>query len=110
MEALFSQLAPEMEREGQIAGLNIGRYLGGMGINVDDNPQSVVPEVLKELKIDFPIFRDSEDGELSDLFDVHAIPMTVIVNKARKVVYVENGERDWYGNDIRDQLDRWLKE
>jgi len=81
-----------------------------LGINVDENPQAVVPKIVKKLGIGFPIFIDATDGALSAMFDVHAIPMTVVINKARKVLHVENGERDWFASDVRDQLDKWLKD
>ena len=78
-----------------------------VSINVDENPESVIPATLKQLGIDFPIYTDA-GGKLAELFDVHAIPLTVIIDKDHKVLLIESGERDWNGSDIREQVDRWL--
>jgi thiol-disulfide isomerase/thioredoxin len=77
-------------------------------VNVDENPEAVLPPVLKRLKIDFPVYLD-RDGAVADIFDVHAIPLTVITDNFRKVLLMESGERDWNGADLRAQLDQWLK-
>jgi len=76
-------------------------------INVDDNPTAVLPGTLKKLGIDFPVYID-ENQKLSELFDVHAIPLTVIVDKTFKVVLIESGERNWNGDDIHADMDKWL--
>lgn len=76
-------------------------------VTVDENPGSVVPRVLERLKIDLPVYIDS-DQKLSDLFDVHAIPLTVILDKDRKILHVEAGERDWDDDEVRSMVERWL--
>lgn len=80
-----------------------------LGINVDENPEKVLPKVLSEFKIDFPVYGDPE-GKLSSLFDVHAIPFTVILNHQRKILLVQDGGQDWNSKAIRNQLERWLSE
>ena len=81
-----------------------------LGINLDENPAAVVPRAEKELDIRFPVFSDSE-GKLADYFDVHAIPLSVIIETQgakRKILYIENGERNWNDREIRQKLDHWL--
>jgi alkyl hydroperoxide reductase subunit AhpC len=78
-----------------------------LGINVDENPSVVVSKTIKQLKIDFPIFIDPE-GELSEMFDVHAIPLTVIMRKTGEILAVLNGGRDWNSDEVRTKLERWL--
>jgi peroxiredoxin len=80
-----------------------------IAIDVDENPQAVVPKVAAQLGMKFPIFADP-DGALTDLFDVHAIPLTAVVDKSRKILYLEPGERDWNAADARAQLEKWLAE
>jgi len=78
-------------------------------IDVDDNPEAVIPKIVRQKGMTFPVFTD--DGQrLSELFDVHAIPLSVVMNKDRKVLMLESGERDWNGKDIRSQLEEWLSE
>ena len=76
-------------------------------VNVDENPETVLPPTLKRLAITFPIFLD-HNGHLSELFDVHAIPLTVIMDKNRKVLMMESGEEDWDGPEFRAKLEKWL--
>lgn len=78
-----------------------------LAINVDENPAAVVPKAVRELGIDFPVYVDPET-KLAALFDVHAIPLTVIIDGSGKVLFVESGERNWNGSDIREQMERWL--
>lgn len=79
-----------------------------IAINVDDNPEKVIPPVLKRFGIDFPVFLDT-DGELTEFFNVVAIPLTVIIDNKRRILFIESGERDWNGSDIRAMMDKWLQ-
>jgi thiol-disulfide isomerase/thioredoxin len=83
------------------------RGLEVLAINVDEKPEAVLPPVLKKLGIDFTVYTDAE-GKLADLFDVHAIPLTVVLNKDRKELFVQNGEYDWNSADFRAKMDEWL--
>lgn len=76
-------------------------------INVDEKPQTVLPPLLKQLEIDFPVYMDPQ-GKLATLFDVYAIPLTVILNQERRVLFVESGERDWNSPDFHSILEKWL--
>jgi thiol-disulfide isomerase/thioredoxin len=76
-------------------------------IDLDEQPEAVLPKTLKRLGIGFPVYLDS-GTELADLFDIQAIPLTIVLDKNRKVLLIENGERDWNGQDFRAELDRWL--
>ena len=80
-----------------------------LGINVDENPAQVTPPVVKKLGIKFPIFTDAGNN-LAELFDVHAIPLTVIINKSRKILLVEPGGRDWNTDDMHQLLDKWVND
>ena len=84
-----------------------GRGLVVAEINVDDNPEAVLPATLKKLGIDFPVYVD-EGQKLSETFDVHAIPLTVMVDKNFKVVLIESGERNWNGDDVHADIEKWL--
>jgi thiol-disulfide isomerase/thioredoxin len=84
-----------------------GKGLQVIGINLDENPGSVVPRAEKELGISFPVFSDA-DGKITDYFDVHAIPLSVVLGSDRKILYIENGERNWNDQDIHEKMDGWL--
>ena len=78
-----------------------------LGINVDENQTEVVPAVARKVGIKFPLFSDPEN-RLAEMFDVHAIPLTVILNKTRKILLVEPGGRDWNADEMHQLIDKWL--
>ena len=80
-----------------------------LGVTVDEDPKAVVPSIVKKFGMNFPVFTDPGNA-LAELFDVHAIPLTVIVNKDRKILLVESGERDWNGEDINQMIEKWVSE
>ena len=78
-----------------------------VSVNVDENPELVMPRVAHDLHMRFPLFVD-RGQKLSDLFDVHAIPLSVIMDSHRKILYIETGERDWTDPAVKQQLEKWL--
>ena len=78
-----------------------------LGVNVDENPNQVVPGTLLKLGMKFPIFTDQSNA-LAEMFDVHAIPLTVIIDHNRKILLVESGGRDWNEEEIQQMMDKWL--
>ena len=82
--------------------------LDGRDYVLPDDVKSAVPPVLRELGIRFPVFIDKGNA-LGDLFDVSAIPTTIVLDADRKVLFIETGERDWNSEKVRDQIERWLK-
>ena len=84
------------------------RGLEVFGVNVDEDPDAAIPRTASELSLNFPMATD-QDGKLSDLFDVQAIPLTVILDENRNILFIEAGERDWNAADVRAQMEEWLK-
>lgn len=85
-----------------------GKDFEVLGVNVDENPAQAAPEAVKKLGIKFPIFTDKSNA-LAELFDVHAIPLTVVIDKNRKILLVESGGRDWNTEDMQQLMQKWLK-
>ena len=80
-----------------------------VSINVDENPEKVVPPTVKSLNMKFPIYQD-KSNTLSEMFDVHAIPLTVVINHDRKILMVESGGRDWNAEDVNQLMEKWTKD
>ena len=78
-----------------------------LAVNVDEDPGEALTSTIRKLKMDFPVYVDP-DQKAADIFDVHAIPLTVILDRNRRVLLIETGERDWNGSEFRSQLDHWL--
>ncbi|MGK5088198.1 TlpA disulfide reductase family protein [Bdellovibrionota bacterium FG-2] len=78
-----------------------------VSVNEDENPEAVVPKAIAAMKLEFPVAID-RNAKLSDRFDVHAIPLTVILDSNRKVLAVEDGERDWNSKRVQTLIEGWL--
>jgi thiol-disulfide isomerase/thioredoxin len=76
-------------------------------LNVDDEPDQVLPGELPKFGITFPSFIDPYQ-KMGKFFDVHAIPKTLILNQERKILLVESGERDWDESEVHQWVDREL--
>ena len=80
-----------------------------LAVNVDENPVQVVPPIVTKMGIKFPIFADSGNA-LSEMFDVHAIPLSVMINKDHKILMIESGGREWDDEETHQLLEKWLKD
>lgn len=85
-----------------------GEGLEILAVNVDENPTKVVPEVIKKLKLVFPVYVD-RDNTLTRYFDVMAIPFSAVLSKDQQVLWAESGERNWAASDIVAELRKAIK-
>lgn len=79
-----------------------------VAVSLDENASEVVPETAKNLGMQFGIYVDNEEQEAASTFNVSAIPLTVILGRDRKILYIEPGEREWDGSEEKAQLEKWL--
>ena len=79
-----------------------------VAINVDEHPEKVVPRVVSELHLTFPIFTEI-DGSMSKIFDVVAIPFSVMADRNHKISWTESGERDWASAQTISEIRKLLK-
>jgi hypothetical protein len=61
------------------------------------------------MNVTFPIFTDTENT-LSQIFDVHAIPLSVMINQDRKILMIESGGREWNDEETNQLVEKWLKD
>jgi thiol-disulfide isomerase/thioredoxin len=78
-----------------------------VAVSLDEDPGAALPQAMKELGMDFDVYTD-QDSKFAEAFNVRAIPLTIIVDRKGKVLFIENGERDWAGDDIKAKIDGWL--
>ena len=78
-----------------------------LAVDLDENPAAVAPKALARLGMEFPVLTDPE-GKMGELFDVHAIPLTVILDRNGKILFMKRGELDWNSSKVREMLDAWL--
>jgi len=78
-----------------------------VAINVDENPEQVLPRAIQKYGLNFQVYLDPGQ-KLSELFDVQNIPLTIVMDQNRKVLFVEPGGRDWVDRDTQAMVERWL--
>ena len=80
-----------------------------LSINLDENPESMAFRTQEQYKIRFPIFKDPQ-GSLAEFFDIHGIPLTVVINSERRVLFLYDGGLDWFNQEMQTKLEHWLKQ
>ena len=79
-----------------------------LGVNVEEDSRGA-DAYLRETPVSFPILFDN-DNEVSKLYDVIAMPSTVILDKEGNVRYLHKGYKPGYENEYLSQIRTLLKE
>jgi peroxiredoxin len=79
-----------------------------LGVNIDDDSGRAMT-MIRELGVTFPVLFD-ERKEVSKMYDVGAMPVTVIIDRAGQVRYVHHGYKPGYENMYLDQVRSLLRE
>lgn len=79
-----------------------------LGVNVEEDSRGA-DAFLKETPVSFPVLFDSEN-EVSKLYDVIAMPSTVILDREGTVRYLHKGYKPGYENEYLSQIRTLLKE
>lgn len=79
-----------------------------IAVNLDEKQDGRVQKMAAELGMKFPILIDQE-SDIAEIFDVHAIPLTAVLNPEGEVLMLERGERDWNSGKFRNMLSDWLR-
>ncbi len=79
-----------------------------LGVNVDDDTKNAV-DLATKLGLKFPVSLDS-DKKVSKLYDLSAMPSTVLIDREGRVRFVHRGYRDGYENTYDQQIRGLLKE
>lgn len=73
-----------------------------LGVNVEENPADG-QAFLAERPVSFPVLYDPDNG-LSKLYDVVAMPSTVLIDRQGNIRYLHHGYKPGYENDYQDQI------
>ncbi len=79
-----------------------------LGVNIDDDSQRAM-RMVDELGIRFPVLFD-ERKEVSELYNVEAMPATILVDREGIVRYVHHGYKPGYEDRYLDQIRSLLRE
>ncbi len=95
-------LLDELYNRYQRVGFNL------LGVNIDDDSRKAM-QMIEELGVDFPVLFDSKK-EVSKLYNVEAMPVTVLVDRDGEVRYVHHGYKPGYEDKYLDQVRSLLRE
>ena len=79
-----------------------------LGVNVEEN-STAAKNYLKDVKVSFPILFDTTN-KTSKLFDVSAMPTTILIDRNGNKRYLHKGYKPGYENDYKKQIKKLLRE
>ncbi|MDJ0938226.1 MAG: TlpA disulfide reductase family protein [Woeseiaceae bacterium] len=79
-----------------------------LGVNIDDDSNRAMA-MIRELGVDFPVLFDNRK-EVSKMYDVDAMPVTVIVDREGTVRYVHQGYKPGYEEKYLNEIRTLLRE
>ncbi|MEM1262571.1 MAG: TlpA disulfide reductase family protein [Pseudomonadota bacterium] len=79
-----------------------------LGVNIDDEPQRA-KDMIAELGVSFPVLFDSSK-QVSELYAVQAMPVSVMVDRQGMVRYVHHGYKPGYEDKYLDQIRELIRE
>jgi peroxiredoxin len=79
-----------------------------LGVNIDDDSRRAM-QMVEELGVNFPVLFDARK-EVSKLYEVEAMPVTVLVDREGTVRYIHHGYKPGYEDKYLDQIRSLLRE
>ncbi|MDZ7644188.1 MAG: TlpA disulfide reductase family protein [Woeseiaceae bacterium] len=79
-----------------------------LGVNIDDDSRRAM-EMVEELGVNFPVLFD-ESKDVSRLYQVEAMPVTVLVDRSGTVRHVHHGYKPGYEQKYLTQIRSLLRE
>ena len=79
-----------------------------LGVNIDDDSRRAM-QMIEELGVSFPVLFDASK-QVSKLYEVEAMPVTVLVDREGNVRYVHHGYKPGYEDKYLDQVRSLLRE
>ena len=79
-----------------------------LGVNIDDDSRKAM-NMISELGVSFPVLFDSRK-EVSRLYQVDAMPVTVIIDREGNVRHVHHGYKPGYEDKYLDEIRSLLRE
>jgi peroxiredoxin len=79
-----------------------------LGVNIDDDARAAT-ELATRLGVKFPVLLDT-DKKASRLYDMSAMPATVVIDRDGRVRYIHRGYRDGFEKTYEQQIRELLKE
>jgi peroxiredoxin len=92
----------ELPKLSELRGLHDEYDFELLAINIDEEPEKAL-RLAKKLGIDFPILFD-EEKQVSKLYDIDAMPMTILIDRNGEVRYMHRGYKESYLSLYQQQI------
>ncbi len=79
-----------------------------LGVNIDDDSRRAM-QMIEDLGVSFPVLFDARK-EVSELYEVEAMPVTVLIDREGNVRHVHHGYKPGYEDKYLDQVRSLLRE
>ncbi|GLS24850.1 TlpA family protein disulfide reductase [Marinibactrum halimedae] len=79
-----------------------------VGISIDED-EAAANGLLKKIPVSFPVLYDTT-SKVSELFDVDAMPTSVLVDRNGKMRFLHRGYKPGFEDDYRAQIRELIKE
>ena len=80
-----------------------------LGVNVDENPDDALAFLNSTDAVSFPILFDT-DSQVSQLYDVVAMPSTVVLDRSGNVRFIHHGYQAGYEDEYQAQVRQLIRE
>lgn len=78
------------------------------GVNVEQD-REMADKILRDIPVSFPILFD-DDNTVSKLYDVDAMPVTVLVDRSGEIRYMHKGYKPGYEEEYEKQVRALVRE
>ncbi len=79
-----------------------------LGVNVENDPEAA-RKLLRDIPVSFPILFD-DNSTVSRLYDVDAMPTTVMVDRDGNLRYLHRGYKPGYEDHYKEQIRELIRE
>jgi len=92
----------ELPKLSELKGLHDQYDFELLAVNIDEEPEKAL-RLAKKLGIEFPVLFD-ENKQVSKLYDIDAMPMTILVDRNGEVRYMHRGYKESYLSLYQKQI------
>ncbi len=75
-----------------------------LGVNIDEEPDKAI-KLARKLGVNFPVLFDQQK-QVSKLYDIDAMPMTILVDRNGDVRYLHRGYKESYLSLYQQQINK----
>ena len=79
-----------------------------LAVNVDEDSEDA-DRFLKSVPVSFPVLYDN-DSKISEMFDVDAMPTTVMIDRDGNKRFLHRGYKSGYEEDYKKQVKQLIRE